>query len=43
MEVRMKLKIFAEGMGRGDKGRKKMSFFRPRKYDFAGGSKKAVK
>jgi hypothetical protein len=43
MEVGMKLKISAGGMGRGNKDRKEMSFFRPRKYSHAGGSKEAVK
>jgi len=43
MDVRMKLKISSGSMARGDNGRKKMSFFAPRKHGLAGGPKETVK
>jgi len=43
MDVAMELKISAEGMARGNNGRKEMSFFRPGKHGLTRGLKEAVK
>jgi len=43
MNVGVKLEISSGGVGRGNDGRKKMSFFVPEKHCLAGGSKETVK